>query len=94
MKRVDEYQLHELLKVVLEGAARLDPIKIRRKIAAIMNYVFDWRETVATNQERLSTDIAKVDVFGIEIKNDIKATILLANAAAAARLSSGGGRRS
>ena len=90
MKKVDEYQLHELLKVVLEGAARPDPIEIRRKIAAIMNYVFDWRETAATNQERLSADIAKADAFGIEIKNDIKATILLANVAMAARFSSGG----
>ena len=55
-----------------------------------MNYAFDWRETAATNQERLSADIAKADAFGIEIKNDIKATILLANVATAARFSSGG----
>ena len=72
MKKVDEYQLHELLKVVLEGAARPDPIEIRRKIAAIMNYVFDWRETAATNQERLSADIAKADAFRIEIKTTSK----------------------
>ena len=55
-----------------------------------MNYVLDWRETAATNQERFLADIAKADTFGIEIKNDIKATILLANVVTAARFSSGG----
>ena len=90
MKKVDEYQLHELIAAVREGAARPDPIEIRRQIAAIMDTVFDWRETAATNQERLSADIAKADAFGIEIRNDIKGIVILANVAAAARFSSGG----
>ena len=44
----------------------------------------------ATNQERLSANIAKVNVFGIEIRNDLKATILFANVESAACASSGG----
>ena len=79
-----------MMAAVREGAARPDPIEIRRQIAAIMDTVFDWRETAATNQERLSADIAKADAFGIEIRNDIKGIVILANVAAAARFSSGG----
>ena len=35
-------------------------------------------------------DIAKADAFGVEIRNDIKATIIRLNIATAARFSSGG----
>ena len=55
-----------------------------------MAFTFDWRETGATNQERLAVDIAKADTFGVKIYNNIKATIILAHIAATARFSSGG----
>ena len=90
MKKVDEYHLHELITVVLTGAERPDPSEIRKQITAIMAFEFEWKETAATNQERLSAAIAKVDAFGIEIRNDLKATIILANVASAARADSGG----
>ena len=55
-----------------------------------MDFSFDWREAVTTILERLSADIVKASAFGIEIKSDLKAIILLANVAAAARFDSGG----
>ena len=91
MKKVDKYLLHQLVEAVMEGAERPSPVEIRKQVTAIMAFTFDWRETGATNQERLAADIAKADAFGVEIRNDIKAVIILANIATAARFSSGGG---
>ena len=90
MKKVNEHHLHELVKAVMEEASRPGPIKIRQQIATIMDFTFDWRETAAANLERLSADIAKANAFGIEIKSDLKAVILLVNVAAVVRFSSGG----
>jgi len=90
MKKVDEYLLHELVAAVMEGAERPSPIEIRKQLTGIMGFTFDWRETGATNQERLAADIVKADAFGVTIQNDVRAVIILANIAAAARFSSGG----
>ena len=89
-KKVYEYKLHQLVTAVMEGAERPDPIAIRKQIASIMAFEFDWRETGATSQERLAVDIAKAAAFGVTIAHDVKATIILANIATAARFDSGG----
>ena len=80
-KKVDDYKLHQLTLAVMEGAERPDPIAIRKDISAIMDHQFDWRETGATNQERLSAAIAKAAAFGVTIGHDIKAMIILASIA-------------
>ena len=67
IKKVDEFLLHQLVDAVMQGAERPYPIEIRKQIMAITAFTFDWRETSATNQERLTTDIAKADAFGVEI---------------------------
>ena len=90
MKKVDEYLLRKLVAAAMEGAERPSPIEIRKQLTAIMAFTFDWRETGATNQERLAADIVKADAFGVTIQNDVKAVIILANIAAAAKFSSGG----
>ena len=73
----------------MEGAERPDPIAIRKQIANIIAFEFDWHETGATSQERLAADIAKAAAFSVTIAHDIKATIILANIAMAARFDSG-----
>ena len=55
-----------------------------------MAFIFDWRETVARNQERLASDIVKADAFGVKIQNDVRAVTILANIVTVARFSSGG----
>ena len=89
-KKEDEYHLHQLVAAVMEGAERPDPIEIRKKITDVMAFVFDWRETGATNQEQLAADIVKAAAFGVVIGHDIKAAIILSNTTTAARLSRGG----
>ena len=86
---MDECQLHQLIDAVVEGTKKPYPIKIRKQVTEVMAFTFNWRETGATNQERLSTDIAKAAVFGVDFRHDIKATIILANSVVAARLTSG-----
>ena len=90
LKKVDEYHLHQLVAAMMEGAERPDPIEIRKQITDVMAFVFDWRETGATNQERLAADIVKAEAFGVVIGHNIKASIILANIAMTARLSHGG----
>ena len=89
-KKVDEYHLHQVVAAVMEGAERPDPIKIRKQITDVMAFVFDWRDTGTTNQERLAANIVKAAAFGFVIGHDIKVDIILANIATAARFSSGG----
>lgn len=86
-KKVNNWKLHQLITAVMGGAARPDPIDIRKQITDVMAFIFDWKETGATNQERLAADIVKAVAFGVV--NDITATIMLANIAMAARCSSG-----
>ena len=92
MKEANEWDLHKLVKVVMEEAERPDPIETRRQLAGVMGYTFNWRETAMTNMERLTTGIAKADAFGIKIRNSIKLTIILANVVTTARSSRGGHR--
>ena len=70
---------------MMEDAERPDPIKIRKQVTEVMVFTFDWRETGATNQERLLTAIAKAAVFVLDVRHDIKATIILANIDVAAQ---------
>ena len=41
MKKVDEYLLHQLAEMVMEGLKRLSPIEIRKQIMAITAFAFD-----------------------------------------------------
>lgn len=44
----------------------------------------------ALNVEQLTKDIAKISAFGIEIRNDITATIIVANVVTAAQFKNRG----
>ena len=82
--------MHQLIDVVMEGAKRPDPIKIRKQVTVVMVLTFGWREMGATNKERLLIDIAKTAAFGVNVRHDIKATITLANITAASQFASRG----
>ena len=74
----------------MEGAKRSDLIVIRKQVTDEMMFAFHWRMTGATNQERLSTDIAKAAAFSVDVRHAIKATVILANIAVAAQFTSRG----
>ena len=58
-KAVDEYQLHQLITAITEGADRPEATTIRQQFVSIAGMVFDWRDTVAINVERFATNAAK-----------------------------------
>ena len=88
-KTVDEYQLHELLTAIKEGAERPEATTIRANVVTFVATNFDFRESIAINMERLATAATKVGNSGVKMDNDLKAIILLANVEWAARQSWG-----
>ena len=50
-KKVDKYQLRQLIDAIMEDAERPDPVKIRKQVTEVMAFSFDWREISETNQE-------------------------------------------
>ena len=50
----------------------------------VMATTFDWRESAASNLEKLPTAIAKAATYGIRFHNDMKGLVITANIAYAA----------
>jgi hypothetical protein len=78
-KSVDDYQLHQLITAITEGMERLEATTIRHQFVNIAGMVFDWRDTVAINVEKIATNAAKIQVYGIRVHDDLKAVVILAN---------------
>ena len=54
-------------------------------MVSVMATTFDWRESAATNLEKLSTAITKATTYGIRFHNNIKGLVIIANVAYAAQ---------
>jgi len=89
VKSVDEYQLHQLITAITEGAERPEATTIRQQFVNIAGMVFDWRDTVAINVKKFATNTAKMQAYGIRVNDDLKAVVILANVEWAARQSWG-----
>jgi len=88
-KSVDEYQLHQLVTAITEGAERPEATTIRQQFVNIAGMVFDWRDTVAINVKKFATNTAKTQAYGIRVHGYLKAVLILANMEWAARQSWG-----
>jgi len=82
---VDDYQLHQLITAITEGADRPEATTIRRQFVSIAGMVFDWRDTVAINVKKFAMTAANMQAYGIRIHDDLKAVVILANVEWAAR---------
>ena len=89
MKSVDDYKLHQLWTAIQEGADRPAASKIQKDYVDITRFIFDWRETAATNVEQLAMLAEKASGFGVRIHSDLRAVIILANTEWAAKQSWG-----
>jgi ElaB/YqjD/DUF883 family membrane-anchored ribosome-binding protein len=83
-KSVDDYQLHQLVTAITEGAKRHEASTFRQQFVNIAGMVFDWRDTVAINVKKFATQ-----AYGICVHDDLKAVVILANMEWAARQSWG-----
>jgi len=88
-KSVDQYQLHQLVTTITEGAERPEATTIRQQFVNIAGMVFDWRDTASINVEKFAMDAAKTQAYGICVHDDLKAVVILANMEWAARQSWG-----
>ena len=77
-KSVDEYQLHQLVTTITEGAERPEATTIRQQFVNIAGMVFDWRDTVSINVEKFATNAAKTQAYGICVHDHLKAVVILA----------------
>ena len=64
-RTVDEYALHQLLSAVNGGAEQPYATAIRQMMVNVMATTFDWRESAATNLDKISTAIAKAATYGV-----------------------------
>ena len=91
-RKVNKYQMYQLIGTIKEGPKRPDPIKIRKQITEVVASSFDWRETGASNPEMLFADIVKTNTdLGVDIRHVIKVTIALATISVSACFTSGWG---
>jgi hypothetical protein len=88
-KSVDNYQLHQLVTAITEGAERPEATTIRQQFVNIAGMVFDWRDTIAINVKKFATNAAKTQAYGIRVHDNLKAVVILANVEWAARQSWG-----
>ena len=78
-KSVDNYQLHQLVTAITEGAKRPEATTIRQQSVNIAGMVFDWRDTVAINLEKFAMNAAKTQAYSIGVHDNLKALVILAN---------------
>ena len=89
LKTVDNYELHEIIKSITDGSERPKATTIRRLYIAIAGTNFDFSERTDVNVERFNAEATKSEKFGVEVHNDLKATVILDNIEWAAQKSWG-----
>ena len=78
-KSVNEYQVHQIFTAITEGSERPEAMNIRRQFVNIAGTIFDWRETVVTNAERMAVLAAKSQVYGLRGHSNLRAVVILSN---------------
>ena len=78
-KTAEDYQIYELIKSITDGAGRPKETTIRRLYISIAGTHFDFHKRTNVNVERFDTEAKKSEKFGVEVHNDLKATIILRN---------------
>ena len=78
-KSADEYHINQLFAAITEGDERLEATNIRRQFVNIARTIFDWRETVVTNVERMAALAKKPQGYGLQVSSNLRAVVILAN---------------
>ena len=63
----------------MDGAERSESSNIRRQFVNIAGTIFDWRETVGKNVERMVAMAAKSLGYGVRVHSNLLAVVILAN---------------
>ena len=76
---MDKYQIHQLFTAIAEGAERPEATKIRRQFVNIAVKIFDWRETVVTNVERMTVLTKQLQGYDVQVHSNLRAIVIFAN---------------
>ena len=63
----------------MEGAERPESSNIRQHFVNIAGTIFDWRETVVTNVERIALMSEKSLGYSVRVYSNLRAVVILAN---------------
>ena len=85
VRTVDEYELHQLISAVKGRDKRPSTTAIRQMMVNVMAMTFNWRESTATNLEKILTAIAKVATYGVRFHNNMKELVITSNVAHSAQ---------
>ena len=86
---VDQFQIHQLFPAITEGAERPESSNIRRQFVDTAGTIFDWRETVVTNVERMAEMAGKYLGCDVRIHRNVHAVVILENTEWAAQQTRG-----
>ena len=78
-KSVDQYQSHQFFTAITEGAERLESTNIWRQFANISRKIFDWKETVVTNVERMAAMAVKSLDYDMRVHIKLCKVVIIAN---------------
>ena len=76
---MDQFQIHQLFTAITEGAEIPELSNIWRQFVKIAGTIFDWRETVVTNFERMAAMVAKLLGYGMRVHSDLSTVVILTN---------------
>ena len=83
-KSLDEYELHELVSVIIQGADRPNINDVLDKLHEVVTFKFDFRKKVGANVEALRAKAAQMQPYGIVVDETQIALVFQANVSAAA----------
>jgi hypothetical protein len=84
IKGVDEYELHEVLTAILDGADRPTIQAVHEKYNDVLNFDFDFRKKIINNVETLRSMAAKMTNYGHTFTDATIVLVLLTNVTNAA----------
>ena len=78
-KSIDDYTLHDVMKVAIEGADRPTTNDVLAQLLEVINHPFDFRKKVSVNMELMQSNAARMATYGIVIGIPQLTLTLLAN---------------
>ncbi len=78
-KSIDDFTLHEVMKVAIDGADRPTTNDVLEQLLEVINHTFDFQKKVSVNMELMQSNAARMATYGIVIGIPQLMLTLLAN---------------
>ena len=74
---MDQYHIHQLFTAITEGAERPEATNILRQFVNVAGTIFDWREIVVTNNERMAALATNFQGYGVQVHSNLRVVVIL-----------------